>query len=84
MSRGSLELVSHYRSDTHLNKEHRIRVKIPGTPLRDKSEREILGMALQEAKKVAKDTHPVAPQLDSCHPIVGQAIVHTGSRIQSK
>ena len=68
MSRGPLELISHYRSDTHLTKEHRIRMEIPGTPLFDKDGKEILGIALQEAKKVAKDTHPIAPQLDSCHP----------------
>ena len=33
MSRGSLELISHYRSDSHLIREHRIRMEIPGMPL---------------------------------------------------
>ena len=32
MSRGSLELMSHYRSDSHLIKEHRIRMEFPGIP----------------------------------------------------
>ena len=36
MSRGPLELISHYRSDTHLTKEHIICMEIPGTPLLDK------------------------------------------------
>ena len=75
MSRGPLELISHYRSDTHLRKEHRIRMEIPGTPLFDKYGKEILGIALQEAKKVARDSHPIAPQLDSRHPLVGQSAV---------
>ena len=72
MSRGSLELMSHYRSDSHLIKEHRIRMEIPGMPLYDKEEREILGTALQEAKKKAKEVHPIPPQLDSYRPLVGQ------------
>ena len=72
MSRGSLELMSHYRSDFHLIKEHRIRKEIPGMPLYDKQEREILGTALQEAKKKAKEVYPIPPQLDSYRPLVGQ------------
>ena len=75
MSRGSLEVLSHYRSGTHLVKGHRIRMEIPGTLVFDKDEKEILGVALQEAKKVAKETHPIAPQLDTCHLLVGQTIV---------
>ena len=63
MDRGSLELISHYHSDTHLIKEHRIRVEIPGMSLFDKNEKEILGMALLEEKKVPKDTHPLATKL---------------------
>ena len=51
MSRGSLELISHYRSDSHLVREHRIRMEVPGMTLYDKDERELLGIALQEAKK---------------------------------
>ena len=63
MSRGSLELVSHYRSESHLVKEHRIRMEVPGMALFDKDEKELLGLSLQEAKKKAKDTYPIAPQL---------------------
>ena len=51
MSRGTLELLSHYRSESHLVKEHRIRMEVPGMALYDREEREILGIALQEAKK---------------------------------
>ena len=72
MSRGSLELISHYRSEAHLIKEHRIRMEVPGMPLFDKDQTELLGVALQEAKRKAKDTYPIAPQLDSCRPLVGQ------------
>ena len=75
MSRGPLELVSHYRTDSHLIKEHRIRMEITGMPLFDKDCKEILGIALQDAKRTAKDTYPIAPQLDSRHPLVGQSAV---------
>ena len=75
MSRGFLELVSHYRSETHLVKEHRIRMGIPGMALYDQEERELLGESLQEAKKKAKDSYPIAPQLDPCRPLVGQESV---------
>ena len=75
MSRGSLELVSHYRSDSHLIREHRIRMEIPGMPLFDKDEKEMLGVALQDAKKKAKDMYPIPPQHDSLRPLVGQESV---------
>ena len=75
MSRGSLELVSHYRSESHLVKEHRIRMEVPGMALFDRDERELLGLSLQEAKKKAKDTYPIAPQLDPCRPLFGQESV---------
>ena len=72
MSRGTLELMAHYRCDSHYIKEHRMRMEIPGMALFDKNERELQGMALIEAKKVAKNTYPIAPQLDSLRPLVGQ------------
>ena len=83
MSRGSLELLSHYRSDSHLIKEHRIRMEIPGTTLYDKEGRELLGIALQEAKKTARETHPFAPPLDRCRPLVGQATVPEPNAVTS-
>ena len=64
--------MSHYRSESHLVKEHRIRMEVPGMSLFDKDEKELLGLSLQEAKKKAKDTYPIAPQLDPCRPLVGQ------------
>ena len=72
MSRGVLELLSHYRTENHLIKEHRIRLEIPGTPLIDRYENELVGLPLQEAKRIAKETHPIAPQLDACRLLVGQ------------
>ena len=72
MSRGSLELISHYSTDSHLVREHRIRMEVPGMPLFDKDEKEILGTSLQDAKKKARDSYPIPPQLDSLRPLVGQ------------
>ena len=69
---GIQELLSHYRSDSHLIKEHRIRMEISGMALYDREKKEIHGIALQEAKRVAKETYPIAPQLDACRPLVGQ------------
>ena len=61
MSRGELELLSHYRTETHLIKEHRIRLEIPGMSPCDGYENELNGITLQEAKRIAKETHPIAP-----------------------
>ena len=72
MSRGSLELLSHYKSESHLIKEHRIRMEIPGMALYDKDGVEILGISLNEARKKATDTYPIVPQRDACRPLVGQ------------
>ena len=72
MSRGSLELLSHYKSESHLIKEHRIRMEIPGMALYDKDGTEILGISLNEARKKATDTYPIVPQRDACRPLVGQ------------
>ena len=71
-SRGVLELLSHYRPENHLIKEQRIRLELPGTPLFDRSENELFGLPLQEAKRIAKETYPIAPQLDACRLLVGQ------------
>ena len=38
-NRGVLELLSHFRNDSHLIKEHRIRSEIPGMPLYDRHEK---------------------------------------------
>ena len=78
MSRGTLELMAHYRCDSHYIKEHRMRMEIPGMALFDKNERELQGMALIEAKKVAKNTYPIAPQLDSLRPYGGHVDSLTG------
>ena len=75
MRRGSLELISHYRSDSHLVREHRFRMEVPGMTLFDKDEKKFLGGTLQNSKKKAKDTYPIPPQLDSFRPLVGQESV---------
>ena len=72
MSRGVLELLSHFKTDAHLVKEHRIRLEIPGLPLFDRSEKELVGSALKEATRSAKEMYPIAPQLDVCRLLVGQ------------
>ena len=74
MSRGSLELMWHYRSDSHLIKEHRIRMEIPGMPLYDKEEREILGTALQEAKKKAKEVPLRVPLIRCFHKLASSSL----------
>ena len=79
MSRGVLELISHYRTDTHLVKKHRIRMEVPGMSLYDKDEKELLGIALQAAKRIAKETHPIVPQMDPRRPLVGQDSVPSPS-----
>ena len=75
MSRGVLELVSHHRTETHLLKEHRIRMDITGMHLFDREEKELQGVLLSEAKRKAKNTYPIALQLDTCQPFVIQASV---------
>ena len=72
MSRGPLELLSHYKTESHLLKEHRIRMETPGLPLYDREEMELQGIALQEAKRSAKDMHPIATHRDSCRLLLGQ------------
>ena len=74
MSRGVLELLSHleFRTDSHLIKGHRIRSKIQRMPLYDRDEEVLAGIAPQEAKKIAKETFQIAPQLDGCRLLVGQ------------
>ena len=72
MSRGVLELLSHFRTEIHLLKEHRVRLETPGLPLHDQNENELYGVGLQEAKRRARESHPIAPHLDSCRLLVGQ------------
>ena len=72
MSRGVLELLSHFKTDAHLVKEHRIRLETPGLPLFDRSEKNLVGSALKEATRIAKEMYPIAPQLDVCRLLVGQ------------
>ena len=65
-------MMVYYRCDSHLIKEHRMRMEIPGMALFDKNERELQDMALIEVKRIAKNTHPIAPELDALRPLVGQ------------
>ena len=52
-------------------------------PLFDKDERELQGVELQEAQRVAKDTYPITPQLHPCRPLVNQETVPDLTRITS-
>ena len=80
MSREVLELMAHYKTDSHLIKEHRIRMETPGMALYDKDECELQGLALAGAKRIAKETYPIAPQLDCYRLLVGQdALPHFGT-----
>ena len=47
-------------------------METPGLPLYDKEEVELQGIALQEAKRIVKDMHPISPQHDPCRLLVGQ------------
>ena len=50
-TKGSLEILSHYRINAYLVLEQRIRLETPGLPLFDRSERELTGTALDEARE---------------------------------
>ena len=64
MSRGVLELLSHFKTVAHLIREHRIRLETPWLALFDRTEKELVGNALKETTKIANVTYPMAPQLD--------------------
>ena len=63
MTKGPLEILSHYRTGTHLVKEHRIGIETPGLPLYDKHRNELTGMALKYAKERPRREYPIAPKL---------------------
>ena len=56
MSRGVLELLSHFRNETHLIKEHCIRLETPGLHFIDHDENELQRVGLQEAKRRAEES----------------------------
>ena len=47
----ALEILSHYRTEAHWVREHRIRMETPGLPLYRKFEQELIGPALDEARE---------------------------------
>ena len=47
-------------------------MEVPGMPIFDREEKELQGVPLSEAKRKAKDTYPIAPQLDPRRPLVNQ------------
>ena len=71
MSRGVLELLSLFRTETHLLKEHRIRLETPGLPLFDQNENELHGGVTRSQEK-SQGVPSHRPQLDSCRLLVGQ------------
>ena len=71
--------MAHYKTESHLVSEHRIRMETPGMALYDKDECELQGLALAGAKEIARDTYPIAPQLDCYRLLVGQnSLPHFG------
>ena len=56
----------------HYPKVHRIRLETPGLRLFDQEKNELRGIGLQEAKRRAREAHPIVPQLDGCRLLVGQ------------
>ena len=54
-----------------------------GMALYDREEKEIYGIALQEARRVDKETYRNAPQRDACRPLVGQVSVQNISATTS-
>ena len=68
----SLEILSHYKTDAHLIREHRIRMETPGLPLYGKDEVELTGTSLAEARERAELEIPIAPILGECYLLPGQ------------
>ena len=66
-TRGALEILSHYRTEAHLIREHRIRMETPDLPLYRKNEQELVGLALEEAREKAELEFPIAPVLGECY-----------------
>ena len=71
-TKGSLEILSHYRTEAHLTREHRIRMETPGLPLFDSNELELVGPALEDARAKAEQELPIAPVLGECYLMPGQ------------
>ena len=71
-TKGSLEILSHYRTDTHLLREHRIRMEIPGLPLYGRDEVELSGQDLDKARERAELAIPITPVLGECYLLPGQ------------
>ena len=71
-TKGSLEILSHYRTDAHLVREHRIRMETPGMPLYGKNELELTGSDLVAAREKAELEIPIAPILGECYLLAGQ------------
>ena len=71
-TKGSLEILSHYRTEAYLTREHRIRMETPGLPLFDSNELELVGPALEEARAKAELELLTAPTLGECYLMPGQ------------
>ena len=71
-TKGALEILSHYRTEAHLVREHRLRMETPGLPLYGKNEQELVGPSLDEAREKAEMTYPIAPTLGECYLLPGQ------------
>ena len=65
-TQGALEILSQYRTEAHLIREHRIRMETPGLPLFGKNEKELVGLALEKAGEKAESEFHIAPTLGEC------------------
>ena len=70
-TKGSLEILSHYKTDAHLVREHRIRMETLGLLLYGKDELELTGSALGGAREKAKLEIPIAVILGVCYLLLG-------------
>ena len=71
-TKGSLEILSHYRTDAHLIPEHRFMLETPGLPFYDRGQRELTGVALDGARERAEREFPITPTLGECYLLPGQ------------
>ena len=67
----SLEILSHYKTDSHLVREHRNRMETPGLPLFGKNEQELTGPALVEAPEKAELAYSIVPILGEWYLLPG-------------
>ena len=71
-TKGALEILSHYRTEAHLVREHRLRMETLGLLLYGKNKQELVGPSLDEAREKAELPYQIAPTLGECYLLPGQ------------